>query len=155
MAIAKIISTRATCDRARIGAVLVKNRRIISTGYNGAPPGLPDCDGQEGHLMEEGHCIRTLHSEENAILQLAAIGGTSAEGATLYTTHSPCYHCAKKIIMVGIKRVVASKIFTNTLPIHDAFEQAGVKMDIYAPDERWITQLDEMFSVSDIKELNF
>lgn len=146
MAIAKIIATRATCDRARIGAVLVKNRRIISTGYNGAPPGLPDCDGPEGHLMEEGHCIRTLHAEENAILQLAAIGGSSADGATLYTTHSPCYHCAKKIIMVGIKRVVAGKVFTNTLPIHDAFTQAGVQIDMYQPDERWIGKLDEMFA---------
>lgn len=152
MAIAKIISTRATCDRARIGAVLVKNRRIISTGYNGAPPGLPDCDGPEGHLMEEGHCIRTLHSEENAILQLAAIGGTSAEGATLYTTHSPCYHCAKKIIMVGIKRVVASKVFTNTLSIQEAFEQAGVKLEMYQPDARWTNKLDEMFALPDPNE---
>jgi dCMP deaminase len=154
MAIARIIGTRATCDRARIGAVLVKNKRIISTGYNGAPPGLSECDGEEGHLMEEGHCIRTLHAEENSILQLAAIGGTSAEGATLYTTHSPCYHCTKKIIMVGIKRIVAGKIYPNTLPIDKALEQAGVKFDLYKPDEQWIAKLDEMFSLPDASAPN-
>ncbi|MFA5129685.1 MAG: cytidine/deoxycytidylate deaminase family protein [Patescibacteria group bacterium] len=154
MAIARIIATRATCDRARIGAVLVKNKRIISTGYNGAPPGLPECDGEEGHLMEEGHCIRTLHAEENTILQLAAIGGTSAEGATLYTTHTPCYHCAKKIIMVGIKRVVGAKVFTNTLPIEDAFKQAGVKIEMYTPDEQWTAKLNEMFSIPDAPPSN-
>jgi dCMP deaminase len=145
MAIAKIVSSRATCDRAYIGAVLVKRNRIISTGYNGAPPGLPHCDGAAGHLMEEGHCIRTLHAEENAIIQLAAIGGMSAEGATLYTTHSPCYHCAKKIIMVGIKRVVAGKVFTNTLPIHDAFNEAGVAMDMYRPNGPWYDEMGKKF----------
>ena len=82
MAIAKIIATRSTCDRLRAGAVLVKNKRIISTGYNGAPPGLPHCDGEHGHLMEEGHCIRTVHSEENCVLQAAALGGISTEGST-------------------------------------------------------------------------
>ncbi len=145
MAIAKIASTRATCDRAYIGAVLVKNKRIISTGYNGAPPGLPHCDGPAGHLMEEGHCIRTLHAEENAILQLAAIGGQSAEGATLYTTHSPCYHCAKKIIMVGIKRVVAGAVFTNTVSIKEAFEDAGVTMEMYQPNGAWYDEMSQKF----------
>lgn len=146
MALAKIVATRSTCDRARAGAVLVKNRRIISTGYNGAPPGLPHCDGPAGHLMEEGHCIRTLHGEENAILQVAAVGGVSTEGATLYTTFSPCYHCAKKIIMAGIKRVVAGTVFTNTLPVNDAFNEAGVEIALYEPNEEWEKKLSEIFS---------
>jgi dCMP deaminase len=145
MAIAKIISSRATCDRARIGAVMVKNKRIISTGYNGAPPGLPHCDGPEGHLMEEGHCIRTLHAEENCILQLATVGGMSAEGSTLYTTHSPCYQCAKKIIMVGIKRVVMGMIYPNTLPTDDAFKAAGVAVEMYQPNPVWLDQLSKTY----------
>ena len=163
MAIARIVATRATCDRVRIGAVLVKNKRIISTGYNGAPPGLPDCD-EVGHLMEEGHCIRTLHSEENTILQIAAIvSGMDNRGRTRPCLESPhllparrvaCYHCAKKIIMAGIKRVVASKVFTNTLPIHEAFEKAGVQLDMYKPDERWTAKLNEMFSIPDVTPPN-
>lgn len=147
MAIAKIVATRSTCDRLRAGAVLVKNRRIISTGYNGAPPGLPHCDGPAGHLMEEGHCIRTVHGEENAILQVAAIGGISTEGATLYTTHVPCYHCAKKIIVVGIKRVVAGAPYRNP-PIHDAFREAGVKLEMYQPNPQWEDKLSEIFTKS-------
>lgn len=146
MAIAKIITTRGTCDRARVGAVLVKNKRIISTGYNGAPPGLPECDGPEGHLMEEGHCIRTLHAEENTILQLAAIGGSSAEGATLYTTHSPCYHCAKKIIMVGVKRVVAAQAYRITQDVREVLQKAGVTLDMYAPNPEWDAKLVDIFT---------
>lgn len=149
MAIAKIIATRGTCDRARVGAVLVKNKRIISTGYNGAPPGAPHCDGPEGHLMEEGHCIRTLHAEENTILQAAVTGGVSTIGATLYTTHSPCYHCAKKIAMAGITHVVAGKQFANTLPINDLFTQAGITIQMYTPDPAWIESLEKMFGAEE------
>lgn len=146
MAIAKIISTRATCDRANVGAVLVKNKRIISTGYNGAPPGMPHCDGEAGHLMEEGHCIRTVHAEENTILQVAAIGGVSAEGSTLYTTHSPCYHCTKKIIVAGVKRVVAGQAYRINDDVKKALEQGGVTLDMYTPNKEWNTYLEKMFN---------
>jgi dCMP deaminase len=146
MALARLVSTRATCSRARVGAVLVKQKRIISTGYNGAPPYLQDCD-EVGHLMEDGHCIRVLHAEENAILQLAAIGGTSAQGATLYTTHSPCYHCAKKIIAVGVIRIVAGEKFSNTLPVSTELESAGIVLEMYKPNRNWLLKLDELFSI--------
>lgn len=146
MAIAKIAAMRGTCDRARVGAVLVKNKRIISTGYNGAPPGLPHCDGPDGHLMEEGHCIRTLHAEENAIIQLALVGGMSAEGSTLYTTHSPCYHCTKKIIMTGVKRVVAAQAYRINQDVRDALTSAGVALDMYEPSAEWNTKLLEIFT---------
>jgi len=145
MALARIIATRSTCDRLRAGAVLVKNHRIIATGYNGAPPGLPHCDGPAGHLMEEGHCIRTLHGEENAILQVAAVGGISTEGATLYTTFSPCYQCVKKIIAVGIKRVVAGAVFTNTVSTKEALEAGGVELIMYRPNKDWDHRLVEIF----------
>ncbi len=147
MALARIVATRSTCDRLRAGAVLVKDRRIISTGYNGAPPGLPHCDGPEGHLMEEGHCIRTLHGEENTILQIAAVGGMSAKGATLYTTFSPCYQCVKKIIAAGIKRVVTGAIYSNSLSTKEALEAGGVEMVRYVPNKEWDDRLVEIFKV--------
>ncbi len=145
MAIARIVATRGTCNRLRAGAVLVKNRRIISTGYNGAPPGLPHCDGPAGHLMEEGHCIRTVHAEENTILQAAAVGGATPDGATLYTTYSPCYQCAKKIIVAGVKRVVAGAVYKNTLPVEHAFGAAGVTLEHYVPNQQWDAMLQSVF----------
>src|SRR3989338_3752885 len=113
MAIAKIIAARGTCDRLYSGSVLVKDRRIISTGYNGSPPGLPHCD-DVGHLMEEGHCVRTIHDAHNAILQAAPLPGASTEGSTLYALYTPCIHCSKYIVAAGIKRVVYGKVYRHT-----------------------------------------
>jgi dCMP deaminase len=141
MSIAKIVATRSTCDRLRAGAVLVKNKRIMATGYNGAPAGMPHCDGEDGHKMENGHCIRTLHAEENAILQVAYIGGGSTDGSTMYTTYSPCYHCAKKIISSGIKRVVCGEIYRDGSIIPELVN-AGVLAELYpGPHESWKTML--------------
>ncbi len=104
MGIAFQVAKRSTCDRARVGAIIVKDRRILTTGYNGAPAGLPHCD-DIGHLMVDGHCVRTLHAEQNAIIQ-AALHGVSVQGGTMYVTHQPCLTCAKMIINAGIVRVV-------------------------------------------------
>ena len=98
------VAKRSTCDRAHVGSTIVRDRRILTTGYNGAPAGLPHCD-EIGHLMIGGHCVRTLHAEQNAIIQ-AALHGVSAADATIYVTHQPCLTCAKMIINAGIKRVV-------------------------------------------------
>jgi dCMP deaminase len=98
------VSRRSTCDRAHVGSTIVKDKRILTTGYNGAPAGLPHCD-EIGHLMIAGHCVRTLHAEQNAIIQ-AALHGVSVAGGTLYVTHQPCLTCAKMIINAGIRRVV-------------------------------------------------
>ena len=94
--IAKVVSKRSTCDRANVGAVISKNKVILSTGYNGAPRGLPHCD-DVGHEIVDGHCIRTAHAEANAIAQ-AAKNGTPIEGASIYLTVSPCYDCFKIIV---------------------------------------------------------
>lgn len=102
--IAFSVAERSTCDRAHVGAVLVRDRRILATGYNGSPAGLPHCD-EVGHLMVDGHCVRTLHAEQNAIIQ-SALHGVSSEGATAYVTHQPCLTCAKMLINAGIQRVV-------------------------------------------------
>lgn len=113
----ELIGSRGSCDRGRSGAVIVgPGHTIIATGYVGAAPGQPHCD-EVGHMMntvihEDGihsqHCVRTLHAEENAILQCAK-DGISVRGATIYTKMVPCYNCSMRIIRVGIKRIVAQK----------------------------------------------
>ncbi len=149
MSIARIVATRSTCDRLEAGAVLVKNNRIISTGYNGSPPGLPHCD-EAGHLMEEGHCVRTIHGEHNAILQAATIPGASTEGSTMYTKYTFCIHCAKYIIAAGVKRVIYGKIYRNAYCI-DYLREAGVIMEEYKPNPDWNSRMQELFS-HDIEE---
>lgn len=144
MSIAKIVATRSTCDRLRAGAVLVKDKRIISTGYNGAPPGMPHCDGEAGHKMEEGHCVRTVHAEENCVLQAAAIGGVSTQGSTIYTTYSPCYHCFKKLAVGGVKKIVAGRIYRDS-SIKEACAQAGIEFVLYEPNAEWLSRLAETF----------
>jgi dCMP deaminase len=110
MNIAKMVAERSTCSRAKIGAVIVKDKNILATGYNGAPAGLPHCL-EAGCLIyvsknpngeEEENCFRTIHAEINAIAQ-AAKHGVSISGADIYITASPCYHCLKVLINVGIK----------------------------------------------------
>ncbi|MFO0740861.1 MAG: dCMP deaminase family protein [Labilithrix sp.] len=117
MNIAREVATRSTCDRKFVGAVIVRDRSILATGYNGSIRGLPHCD-DVGHLMEEGHCVRTVHAEANAIVQ-AASNGTRIDGAGIYVTASPCWGCFRLIANAGIKRIVFGelyrdqKIFTN------------------------------------------
>ncbi len=100
--LARQAADMSTCPRASVGVVVVKDKRIVATGYNGAPRGRPHCQ-DVGCLMVNGHCIRTIHAEANALL-FAGIERT--KGATLYVTHLPCYHCAGLIINAQIKRVV-------------------------------------------------
>ncbi len=111
MEIAHLVKSRATCPRRSVGAVLVRDKRILSTGYNGAARGLPHCP-EEGDkhdwprgCMRAGHCIRALHAEQNAILQAALIG-IACDGATIYVTCQPCHNCAKMIVNAGIVRVI-------------------------------------------------
>jgi dCMP deaminase len=109
MNIAEVVATRATCPRRHVGAVLVKDKRIIATGYNGSPPGLPHCD-DVGCELVEGHCVRTCHSEDNCLTQCARNGG-DAFGCTLYSTASPCYLCFKRLLAAGVVRVVARDVY--------------------------------------------
>lgn len=144
MAIARIVATRATCDRLYQGAVLVKDKRIMSTGYNGAPEGLGHCD-QDGHLLEEGHCVRTIHGEHNTILQAAVIGGGSTKGSTLYALYSPCIHCAKYIAAAGVVRVVIGKMYRNNGVI-EYLKQAGIQTTLYVPAEGWNENVAGLFA---------
>ena len=143
MAVAKIIATRSTCDRLQAGAVLVINNRIIATGYNGSPPGMPHCD-DAGHMPEQGHCVRTVHGEHNVILQAATLPGASTVGATMYTKYNPCIHCAKYVIAAGIKRVVVGKVYRNAKAI-DYLKEGGVHVDIYQENPAWNKAAQEIF----------
>ena len=125
MGITLQVAKRSTCDRARVGAIIVKDRRILTTGYNGAPAGLPHCD-EIGHLLVDGHCVRTLHAEQNAIIQAAQHGVSVADGA-IYVTHQPCLTCAKMIINAGLKRVVYAGAYPDANSV-DFLAQAGVAL---------------------------
>jgi dCMP deaminase len=104
---AELVSTRATCDRAHVGCVLVKDKSVIGTGYNGSMVGMEHCD-DVGHLMEEGHCVRTVHAEMNALVQAAKHGHATA-GSTAYINTFPCWLCFKLLVNAGISRIVYSK----------------------------------------------
>lgn len=103
MNIAREVSTRSTCDRKHVGAIIVRDKNILSTGYNGSIRSQPHCD-DAGHDMVAGHCVRTVHAEANAILQ-AARHGVRIDGADIYTTASPCWECFKLIANCGIQRI--------------------------------------------------
>jgi dCMP deaminase len=111
MNIARVVATRATCDRKHVGAVLVKDKTILSTGYNGSIRGLAHCS-EVGHMMEENHCVRTVHAEANAIIQ-AAKNGVAIDGAAIYTTASPCWPCFKLIANAGCRRIVFGEFYRD------------------------------------------
>lgn len=111
MGIARQVATRATCDRKHVGALLVRDRTILSTGYNGSIRGLPHCD-EVGHMMENGHCVATVHAEANAIIQ-AAKNGVRIDGATMYTSASPCWPCFKLIANAGCTRIVFGEFYRD------------------------------------------
>ncbi len=115
MNIAEVVASRATCDRKSVGAVIVVNKSLISTGYNGAPRGMPECDKIGHELKNMGDrvsCVRTVHGEANALIH-AARTGSRVEGGTLYTTASPCYDCMKLIVNAGIVRVVCKEFYAS------------------------------------------
>jgi dCMP deaminase len=112
MNVARVVATRATCDRKHVGAVLVRDRTILSTGYNGSIRGLPHCT-EAGHMMEDGHCVATVHAEANAIIQ-AAKNGVAIEGASIYTTASPCWPCFKLIANAGCRRIVFGEFYRDS-----------------------------------------
>lgn len=128
MQIAHVVAGRATCPRRSVGAVIVLDKRILTTGYNGAPHGLAHCT-EAGCHMVAGHCIRALHAEQNAILQ-AALNGVSTRGATVYVTCQPCNHCAKMIINAGIKRVIFEGDYPDEFA-RQLFEEAGTELGRY------------------------
>ena len=111
MNIAKEVATRSTCNRKHVGAVIVRNKTILATGYNGSISGLSHCD-EEGHDMVNGHCVRTIHAEANAIVQ-SARNGVGIDESEIYVTASPCYDCFKLIANSGIKKVFFGEFYRD------------------------------------------
>ena len=111
MNIAAEVATRSTCDRKHVGAVIVREKTILSTGYNGSIKGLPHCD-EAGHEMVDGHCVRTTHAEANAIVQ-AAKNGVEINLSEIYVTASPCYSCFKLIANAGIKTIYYKELYRD------------------------------------------
>ncbi len=111
MSIAQVVATRSTCPRKYVGSVIVRNKTILSTGYNGSIRGMPHCS-DVGHMMEEGHCVATIHAEANAIIQ-AAKNGVVIDGGDCYVTASPCWSCFKQLANAGIKRICFGEFYRD------------------------------------------
>jgi len=136
MEIAQVVAKRSTCIRRSVGAVLVKNKQILATGYNGTPMGLPHCENvgclREQLKVPSGKChelCRGVHAEQNAITQ-AAYHGVSVKGATLYCTHQPCVVCTKMLINAGIERVVYDNPYPDTLA-QEMMGQSQMKIEVF------------------------
>ncbi len=133
MNIARQAATRSTCDRKHVGAVIVRDRSILSTGYNGSIRGMPHCD-DVGHTIESDHCVATVHAEANAIIQ-AAKNGIRIDGAEIYTTASPCWNCFKLIANAGIRTVYYGEFYRDERSITIA-GQLGIELvDLSEVDE--------------------
>ena len=136
MQLTEVVKTRSTCLRRQVGAVLVKDNRVLATGYNGAPKGVPHCE-EVGCLREQEHVpsgqrhelCRGLHAEQNAIIQ-AAVYGVSTPGSTIYITHQPCSLCARMLINAGVVRVVYQGDYPDQLAVR-LFQEAGVVLEKY------------------------
>ena len=129
MNIAREVSTRSTCDRKHVGAVIVRDKMILATGYNGSIRGLPHCD-DVGHDMEDGHCVRTVHAEANAICQ-AAKNGARIDGSGIYVTASPCWSCFRLIGNAGINRIVFGEFYRDQR-IFETSQALGIELIDYS-----------------------
>ena len=141
MEMSYLVATWSSCVRRSIGCVIVKDKRIMTTGYNGAPAGMKTC-------KEKGECLRmklgipsgqraelcyAAHAEQTAIIQAAKLG-ISIDGATLYCTHQPCSMCAKMIVNAGITRVVYQEGYPDEFSL-EIFAESGVQLERYQPEE--------------------
>ena len=141
MEMAELTAKRSTCMRRNVGAVIVKDKRAIATGYNGAPKGIRHCEDRGGCLRQKlgvpsgqrHELCMALHAEQNAIIQAAKLG-VSIDGATLYCTHQPCSVCAKMIINAGIQRVVYQEGYPDDFSL-TIFKEAGVRLEQYKKEE--------------------
>ena len=125
MNIAKEVATRSTCDRKHVGALIVRDKTILSTGYNGSIRGMPHCD-DVGHMMEDNHCVATIHAETNAILQ-AAKNGVMIDKAEVYITASPCWPCFKMLANAGIKKIYYGEFYRDD-KIFEVAKKIGIEL---------------------------
>jgi len=145
--VASVVAERSTCHRHHVGAVAVRNKHILATGYNGAPAGLKDClelgclrDEQGIPSGERQEICRGIHAEQNVIIQ-ASLHGVSLEGSTIYATHTPCVLCAKMLVNAKIKRYVSFGRYNDDAFIN-LFKEAGIELDIKKKPSSRISYLD-------------
>jgi len=138
MSIANVVASRSTCIRRQVGSIIVRDKRILSSGYNGAPAGLRHCleigclREQKGVPSGQRHELcRGLHAEQNAIIQ-AAVHGTAIKDSIYYVTHQPCVLCAKILINAGIKKIVFQGEYPDPMAL-ELFEEAGIELVHYVP----------------------
>ena len=127
MAQSHLLALRSTCTRLTVGATIVRDKRMIAGGYNGTIAGGEHCS-EKGCYVIDGHCVRTIHAEMNAILQCAKFG-VQTEGAEIYVTHFPCLNCTKAIIQAGIQCIYYAQDYKNHPYALELLEQAGVKTE--------------------------
>lgn len=139
MAQAVLLSLRSTCTRLEVGTTLVKDRRIIAGGYNGAVSGDNHCI-DHGCYVVDGHCIRTIHAEMNALLQCAKLG-ISTDGAEIYVTHFPCLHCTKAILQAGIKKIYYLHDYHNDPYAIELIQKLGVEIQQVKLDPKYFEKL--------------
>jgi len=125
MEIARTVATRATCPRAAVGAVLVREHRILTTGYNGSPRGVAHCTEVGCTLINE-HCMRATHAEANAVVQ-GALHGVTLSGSVAYCTHQPCVNCTKLLISAGVVRIVYDTAYPDAVA-QELLAEAGVAL---------------------------
>lgn len=123
---AAILSTRSTCNRLHVGAIIVKNHRIIASGYNGSIAGTPHCT-EVGDLIVDGHCVRAVHAEQNALMQAAQMG-ISVDSAELYVTDMPCLQCTKLLLQAGIQTIKFMRDYHNDTFASELLTQKNVKL---------------------------
>jgi len=145
--IASVVAERSTCRRHHMGAIAVRDKHILATGYNGAASGLKDClelgclrDEMNIPSGERQEICRGIHAEQNVIIQ-AALHGVSLEGSTIYCTHTPCVLCAKMLVNAKIKRFASSGRYSDDAFI-DLFQEAGIEVDIKKRPSSRISYLD-------------
>ncbi len=147
--VAMLVSERSTCPRMHCGCVLVKDKQILSTGYNGSIPGDAHCE-DDGCMIVENHCVRTIHAEMNAILQCSS-HGVNTDGAKAYITNMPCTNCAKSLIAAGIKEIIIFSDYHDTLA-EDFFKKANVQIKrLKMPDLNIVYDLDGYTSAKKIE----
>lgn len=137
-----ILSTRSTCQRLMVGATLVKDHRIIAGGYNGSISGEDHCI-ENGCLMENNHCIRTIHAEMNALLQCSKFG-VSTQDAELFVTHFPCLACTKAVIAAGIKHIYYLHDYHNHPYALELFRKAKVEVHKVEMNRELISQIEQL-----------
>ena len=130
MGIAMQVSSRSTCPRASVGAVIIQDNRIIGTGYNGSVAGHPHCT-DVGCYIVGNHCVRTIHAEVNALL--TALERGRVDGATVYCTHYPCIQCSKLLVQAGIRRIVYGNDYSTPI------DEMEFRAELDIESERWYT----------------